>query len=127
MEKQENTGLATGALSHLSVELDGDWTKGLSKTTALRIRGEFNSKDEALKAINKNPNIKLNSIGNKGMEDIRLWLGLEPKKKRPVSEHTKLKMALTHQLPRAIDNIKLFTEDECIELLDLLKRINTRI
>ena len=116
MEKQENTGLATGALSHLSVELDGDWTKGLSKTTALRIRGEFNSKDEALKAINKNPNIKLNSIGNKGMEDIRLWLGLEPKKKRPVSEHTKLKMALTHQLPRAIDNIKLFTEDECIEL-----------
>lgn len=117
----------TGATSHLTQMLDGDWTKGLSKTTALRIRGEFNSKDEALKAINENPNIKLNSIGNKGMEEIRLWLGLEPKKKRPVSEHTKLKMALTHQLPRAIDNIKSFTEDECIELLDLLKRINTRI
>ena len=127
MSNTENIVQEAGALSHLSVELDGDWTKGLSKTTALRIRGEFNSKDEALKAINKNPNIKLNSIGNKGMEDIRLWLGLEPKKKRPVSEHTKLKMALTHQLPRAIDNIKLFTEDECIELLDLLKRINTRI
>ena len=43
------------------------------------------------------------------MEEIRLWLGLEPKKKRPVSDLTRMKMTLTHQLPRAIDNIKTFT------------------
>ena len=64
------------------------------------------------------------------MDEIWLWLGFgeRPKKKRPLSEHTKIRTTLSHELPKLELKVKsgFINEDDARELLILVFRINNK-